>query len=115
MYDRKDIYALEFVVDMLDEISSSVHRHGSACDALSDFESKNSILMNLIQIGEKLNSLKSEELRQSLPVKEAYSVRNRITHDYGGIDLEIVESIIVHDLPAMKEKILAFLGGTNPS
>lgn len=109
MYDQKDIYALEFVAEMLDEISSSVRRHGSVISALSDFESKNSILMNLIQIGEKLNSLRSEELRNVLPAKEAYSVRNRITHDYGGIDLEIVESIIVHDLPGLKDKILSLL------
>ena len=90
---------------MIDEAERVMERYGSARLALSDFEGKNAILLNLLQIGEKLNKIESFALREMLPINESYSIRNRITHDYGGIDLEIVESILIDDFPLLKQKI----------
>jgi uncharacterized protein with HEPN domain len=74
-------------------------------NTLIDIKEKNAVLMNLLQIGEKLNKIIDPDIRNSLPVDEAYSVRHRIIHDYGGIDSEILEYIIDNELPELKNKI----------
>jgi uncharacterized protein with HEPN domain len=38
-------------------------------------------------------------------------VRNRIVHDYFGLDLEIVWEILVNELPALKDRISAIQEG----
>ena len=91
---------------MIDEAERVIERHKTSYLALSDFEGRNSILLNLLQIGEKLNRIESFELREKLPIEETYSIRNRITHDYGGVDLEIVEDILNEELPLLKQKII---------
>lgn len=105
MYRKSDKALLEFVLQMIKEAETVVGRRGSAYEALNDFESKNSILLNLLQIGESLNRVKSNIIKDILPIKETYSVRNRITRDYGGIDLEIVEAIVNEELPQLRRKI----------
>lgn len=94
MFKGYDKPILEFVLQMIEEAEQVIFRHGSAYLALSDIEGKNAILLNLLQIGEKLNKIESLEIKNCLPVDEAYSVRNRITHDYDGIDLSIIEEIL---------------------
>lgn len=95
----------EFVLQMIEEAEKVIQRHGSAYLALNDFEGKNAILFNLLQIGEKLNKIESEEYKCLLPIKEAYSIRNRITHDYDGIDLIIIEEILTLEFPILKKTI----------
>ena len=109
MFNRYDKPILEFVLQMIDEIERVIERYGSANLALSDFEGKNQILFNLLQLGEKLNKIESLEIRELLPINETYSIRNRITHDYDGIDLEIVEDILNNEIPSLKQKIIDLL------
>jgi len=62
-----------------------------------------------LQIGEKLQKIESPKIREILPIKEIYSIRNRITHDYDGIDLIIVEEILIDELPLLKKTILEII------
>jgi len=39
----------------------------------------------------------------------AYSIRNRISHDYGGVDLIIVEDIIAFEFPTLNKTIIEIL------
>ena len=109
MSNNKDYPLLEFVIQMISEIEYVCEKHKGTSSALNDIEGKNAILMNLLQIGEKLNKISDEKIINLLPVKEAYSVRNRITHDYGGISPEILEYIINNELPELKQKIYGIL------
>lgn len=105
MFDNHDFALLEFVLNMIDEAQKVAIKYANPHDALMNFESKNSILLNLLQIGEKLTKIKSEDIRKLLPIKETYSIRNRITHDYSAVDLEIVEDIISYELEELKSTI----------
>ena len=105
MSNKSDKPLLEFVLQMIDEAEKVVTRYGSAFQALNDFEGRNAILFNLLQIGEKLNKIHSAHLRDLLPINEAYSIRNRITHDYDGIDLIIVEDILNEEFPILRKSI----------
>jgi uncharacterized protein with HEPN domain len=69
------------------------------------------ILMHLMQIGESLNSLnkKAPNLIKKYDliedIKGAYNVRNFIAHDYEGINLAIIESILRYNLKDLKNKL----------
>ncbi len=63
MLNNSDKAKLEFVLQMLDEVELLTQRYESTFNALLDFAGKNSILFNMLQIGEKLNKIQSIEIR----------------------------------------------------
>jgi uncharacterized protein with HEPN domain len=74
--------------------------------------------MNLALIGESVKKL-SPELLQKYPQiswQDVISVRNRIIHDYSGLDAEVIDEILDHRLEELKqviEKMLTDLDGVN--
>lgn len=75
--------------------------------------SKNSLVVeacvfDLNQIGELANRLDDFFTQQykAIPWKQVYGLRNRIVHDYEGVNLNLVWEIIGDDLPELKEKLL---------
>lgn len=50
-----------------------------------------------------------EQYRDTLPLAEAVSTRNRLIHQYDDIDLRIVWNTIKKDLPDLKKKLREFL------
>ena len=59
----------------------------------------------------------SEELRSHYPAVEWRKIadfRNRLVHDYLGVDLEIVWQVIEKDLPELKRAIVGMLGSDAP-
>ncbi len=62
-----------------------------------------SMLFRLIQISENAKRL-SEEYKGSrvdIPWIAIYGLRNRIVHDYGNVDLEVVFSTLKEDIPEL--------------
>lgn len=100
----------EFVLKMIDNINTIAKRHGGIVSALSDdIESRPAILMALLQIGETINKLDIELLKKfglDNEAKGAYDVRNFIAHDYLGVDLGLIESVIRDYLPILEGKII---------
>ena len=79
---------------------------GSVIQALEDEQnSRASIFMHLTSISEQFDRLlHSGELDllsnfEKQDIKGSYELRNFIAHDYEGIDLHIVEDVIVERLP----------------
>lgn len=66
-----------------------------------------SMLFRLIQISENAKKLsdnyKSEH--KAVPWTAIYGLRNKIVHDYGNVDLSIVYSTLVEDIPGLLESI----------
>ena len=79
-----------------------------------DFEmfSKNpmmidAVLMNIAVIGEAAKKV-PDEIKESypeIPWKEISGMRDRIIHDYFGIDIEIVWQTVIKDIPYLKNAI----------
>ena len=66
-----------------------------------------SMMFRIIQISE--NSMKLSDtyklLHPQIPWKAVYGFRNRVVHDYGNVDLNIVYSALTESIPALLEAI----------
>ncbi|HEV7348431.1 DUF86 domain-containing protein [Telluribacter sp.] len=71
----------------------------------------NASLLLLLNIGEQSNKLSAELRRKHslLPFQEIRNLRNRIAHDYTGIDYEMVFDIIKERVPAFKLQLMSLL------
>ena len=80
-------------------------------DFISDSKLVEACVFNLSQIGEHCHSITDEykELHPELPWHEMYGLRNRIVHNYEGVNLKLVWEIISADLSELREQILSLL------
>lgn len=64
-------------------------------------------VFNLSQIGELANKLDDSYRQQyaNIAWKQIYGLRNRIVHDYDGVNLKLVWEIIEYDLPELKDNL----------
>ncbi|MCR5201772.1 MAG: DUF86 domain-containing protein [Lachnospiraceae bacterium] len=62
-----------------------------------------SMLFRLIQISENVKRLSDiyKDKHSSIPWKAIYGLRNRIVHDYGSVDLNIIYSTLKDDIPEL--------------
>ncbi len=72
--------------------------------------SKNEVLLDsmmfrLIQISENAKMLSDnyKEKHNSIPWTAIYGLRNRIVHDYGNVDLDIIYKTLKDDIPELLE------------
>lgn len=77
--------------------------------ALESRIGKHALLMCLMQIGETLHKIQDEEIREKLPVKGSYDVRNFIAHDYEGVDLGLIDNILRYLIPELKVTIVVLI------
>lgn len=64
-----------------------------------------SMLFRMIQISENSKKL-SDEFKQKhslVPWNAVYGFRNRIVHDYGNVDLNIIYETLKNDIPDLLE------------
>lgn len=64
-------------------------------------------VFNLSQIGELANKLENtfRQEHKHIAWKQIYGLRNRIVHDYEGVNLRLVWEIIESDLPDLRDKL----------
>ena len=63
--------------------------------------------MNLTQIGEQANNIDDSfiDLHKDIKWKEMKGLRNRIVHDYDGVNMQIIWDTMRKDLPELKNKL----------
>ena len=64
-------------------------------------------VFNLSQMGELANRVDDEfaQAHADIPWRYLYGLRNRIVHDYEGVNLSLIWQIIEEDLPQLKETL----------
>lgn len=64
-------------------------------------------VFNLSQIGELVAKVSDdfEKSHDNIPWRQLYGLRNRIVHDYEGINLDLVWQIVSDDIPDLIEKL----------
>jgi uncharacterized protein with HEPN domain len=98
---------------LVEDISTAIEKidryiGGIGRDAfMTDDKTIDSVVRNLEIIGEAARQMPDtfKEAHKEIPWNQIMGLRNRIVHDYFGLDLEIIWFIITSDLPDLKEKI----------
>lgn len=94
-YIEKIINDLQFIIRQLDNISySDFHNNELLLD---------SMMFRLIQISESTQKLTNgyKTTHNNIPWHLLYALRNRIVHDYGNVDLNIIYSTLTNDIPEL--------------
>lgn len=107
----------DYLQDIVDSIidTESFTESMTFEDFLKDKKTLNAVIRSIEIIGEASKNL-SEEIKSkyaAIPWREIVSMRNRIAHEYFGIDYEIVWEIVRKDLPELKPKIEEILKDLN--
>jgi len=97
----------------LDDILLAINRISENTDGYTftsfkkDFKTVDAVIRNFEIIGEASKNLSSEiKLRyDKVPWSEMYLLRNKVSHEYFGIDYEIIWDIAKNYLPENKKQI----------
>ena len=111
---------LNTILKKINFILSICAKNGGIVKALADEEgSRAAVMMHFTSIAEQFDKLSKEGEISILgrfdkrDLKGSYDIRTYIVHDYEGINLSVLESVIRDKLPKMKatiEEILAEFG-----
>ena len=105
---------LTYLGDILDSIRriESYTTNVSKEKLLENFMMQDAVMRQIEIIGEATNSISGEfqEKHDNLPWSQMRAIRNRIVHDYRGINLNIIWDTVQNDLPALKKQAQKILG-----
>ena len=101
----------------LDDILLSINRiteytEGfTFADFKKDYKTVDAVIRNFEIIGEAAKNLSTEikERYTNVPWSEMYLLRNRVSHEYFGVDYEIIWDIAINYLPENKNQIEAII------
>jgi uncharacterized protein with HEPN domain len=110
MSKRSDI---DYIQDMLEAISriSKYCKNISYEDFLQNTMTQDAVVRNLEIIGEAVKNL-NESLKENhpdVPWKNIAGIRDRLIHDYFGVNWDIVWDVIEKDIPELSNKVRAIL------
>lgn len=94
-YIKKIITDLTFILN---------HTHGLTKQKLEENEILiDSIMFRLIQVSENSDKLTDEfkTCYHSIPWRAMKGMRNRIVHEYGNVDLEVIFDTVKNDIPKL--------------
>lgn len=109
---NKDIMVLKKIIKYCDDIKLLVEKYNSSFDNYqNDISFQYSANMCIIQIGELVGRL-SESIIESntdIPWRAIKAMRNLHAHDYDNVDLDIVWTTLIDDIPMLKKQIETIL------
>jgi uncharacterized protein with HEPN domain len=99
--------------DLIQDIIESIHRITSYTEKISydeflkDYKSQDAVIRNLEILGEavKLLSVKIKEKYPHIPWKDITGTRDKLIHDYFGVNIDIVWNILKTELPTILPEI----------
>ncbi len=116
MSKRKDEDLLKDIMEAIRRINIYVDKMKYS-QFLDDLKTQDSVIRNLEIIGEAVNKL-SEELKNrysEIEWKDITGMRNRLIHDYFGVNYDVVWTIIQEDLPSLKNHVQFILKNLDKS
>ena len=83
---------------------------------MQDYKTADAVIRNFEIIGEASKNLpkKFKDEHLEIPWSEMYLLRNKISHQYFGIDYEILWDVAVNHLPQNKKQIEVLLNTESP-
>jgi uncharacterized protein with HEPN domain len=111
MKKADDLILLGDILDAIlrvESYTSSVSKE----EFLDNLMMQDAVMHQIEIIGEASNDI-SEEFREkhpSLPWLQMRAIRNKIVHDYRGINLHVIWDTVRNDLPVLKAQVRNLLG-----
>ena len=98
---------------LLEDIRQAINRVERYCAGLdvaaflADDKTTDAVVRNIEIIGEAVRQLPASFKTQhrSVPWTQIAGLRNRIVHDYAGVDLEIIWEVVQRSLPELRAQI----------
>jgi len=111
--EKNDLLYLLNILEYIEKIWKYTEKTNNAEELfeLNDQMNLNASLTLLVNIGENVSKT-TEELKNEYPNIEWQKIkdfRNRVVHDYVGIDLAVVYEIITNDLRTLKPEIVKII------
>ena len=106
MSERKDIDLIQDINEFIKRIASYTQDIGYD-EFESDLKTQDAVVRNLEVMGEAVKSL-SKELKKNysdIPWKNIAGTRDKLIHDYFGLNIDIVWNIAKEELPGLILKI----------
>src|SRR5580693_5933999 len=102
---------LEHILEALERIQRYTSDKSEA-EFMASTLLQDGVLRNLGIIGEAAHRLLAEApefvaMHPEIPLAKIYATRNRITHAYEEVDMEIVWNLVLYDVPNLRPKIAA--------
>ena len=107
---ERDLDYLASILDHCDRIEETIKRFGESFEEyMADADYRDSIMMNVFQIGEASNQLTDEckEALNEIPWHEIYGTRNVIAHGYIKVNDAIIWNTVANDIPKLMEYIIS--------
>ncbi|HYU32034.1 MAG TPA: DUF86 domain-containing protein [Thermoanaerobaculia bacterium] len=105
----------DYLADMLDAMSKAQRFvEGMSFDEFSsDDKTVFAVVRALEIVGEAAKKIPLEvrALRQDIPWREIAGMRDKLTHDYFGINLAVIWKAVGEDIPPLEEGIRSLLQG----
>jgi uncharacterized protein with HEPN domain len=111
MKKTDDLTLLGDILDAILRVESYTHS-ATKEEFLENLMMQDAVMHQIEIIGEASNDV-SEEFREahsSLPWLQMRAIRNKIVHDYRGINLHIIWDTVKNDLPTLKAQVQSLLG-----
>lgn len=109
---KDDRSYLLHIADAIKQIRS--YTSGGHAAFLKDRLTQDAVLRNLSIVGEAAKKLSkgTREKAPGIPWKSISGMRDKMVHDYFGVDLEIVWSTVEVELPKLKAAVDSLLKGS---
>jgi len=101
---------LQDIYDAINEVATFIEGMTYE-DFLKDKKTINAVIRSIEVIGEASKQLPKavRDKNPSIPWKKMAGMRNKVIHEYFGVDIEIVWKTVRKQIPALKKKIFALL------
>jgi uncharacterized protein with HEPN domain len=106
--DNKVNAWIEDILRSIDEIFEFLPENVNFFEFQKDLKTKKAVERNIEIIGEAVNRITNYKFAE-IEIQNARQIigtRNRIAHEYDNISDEVIWTIIVRELPKLKEEIL---------
>ena len=106
MSKRKDSVVLQDIRAAIERITS--YATGLEYDDfITDFKTQDAIIRNIEILGEAVKLLSEETKAQypKIPWKDIAGTRDKLIHDYFGVNIDVVWSIVKNDIPFLHKEI----------
>jgi hypothetical protein len=106
MSKRSPKLYLDDILIALEKIRA-VHRGCFLCAVRADSKTVDAVVRNLEVIGEAARQMPKDTVigHPQIPWARMVGVRNKILHEYFGVDVEILWQTIQEDLPSLKSQV----------